>query len=42
MNLETKEVHCMFNDELMENIWCYNGSLLGQEIRVQEGGSCRY
>ncbi|WP_209121355.1 multicopper oxidase family protein [Alkalihalobacillus sp. BA299] len=36
-NLEVKESHWMFNDELMFDAWTYNGSLPGQEIRVQEG-----
>ena len=36
-NIEVKESHWMLNDDLMFNAWTYNGSLPGQEIRVQEG-----
>lgn len=35
--LEAIETHWMFNDELMQDAWVYNGTLPGQEIRVQEG-----
>jgi FtsP/CotA-like multicopper oxidase with cupredoxin domain len=35
--IEAKEVHWMYNDELMDNAWTYNGTLPGNEIRVQEG-----
>jgi FtsP/CotA-like multicopper oxidase with cupredoxin domain len=37
INLEAKESHWQFNDELMDNMWTYNGMLPGQEIRVKEG-----
>ncbi|MDY7222634.1 multicopper oxidase family protein [Halalkalibacterium halodurans] len=36
-NLEVTETHWMFNDEVMMDAWTYNGTLPGQEIRVQEG-----
>ncbi|MDQ0255612.1 FtsP/CotA-like multicopper oxidase with cupredoxin domain [Evansella vedderi] len=37
VNLEAKKTHWMFNNDIIEDIWTYNGSLPGQEIRVQEG-----
>jgi FtsP/CotA-like multicopper oxidase with cupredoxin domain len=37
INIEAKEEHWMYNDQLMENAWTYNGTLPGEEIRVQEG-----
>jgi FtsP/CotA-like multicopper oxidase with cupredoxin domain len=37
ISIEAKEVHWMYNDELMDNAWTYNGTLPGKEIRVQEG-----
>ncbi|MDQ0339058.1 FtsP/CotA-like multicopper oxidase with cupredoxin domain [Caldalkalibacillus uzonensis] len=37
INLKATETQWMFNDELMEDIWSYNGSLPGKEIRVREG-----
>ncbi|MFC0560146.1 multicopper oxidase family protein [Halalkalibacter alkalisediminis] len=36
-DLNVTEVHWMFNDEIMDDTWTYNGSLPGEEIRVQEG-----
>lgn len=36
-SIEVKETHWMLNDELMFDAWTYNGTLPGQEIRVQEG-----
>ncbi|WP_216830698.1 multicopper oxidase family protein [Alkalihalobacterium elongatum] len=36
-NIEVKESHWMLNDELIFDAWTYNGTLPGQEIRVQEG-----
>jgi FtsP/CotA-like multicopper oxidase with cupredoxin domain len=36
-DLNVTETHWMFNDEIMDDAWTYNGSLPGQEIRVQEG-----
>ncbi|MED1600441.1 multicopper oxidase family protein [Alkalihalophilus marmarensis] len=36
-NLTVEETHWMFNEEVMEDAWTYNGSLPGEEIRVQEG-----
>jgi FtsP/CotA-like multicopper oxidase with cupredoxin domain len=38
-DLNVTETHWMFNDDVMDNAWTYNGSLPGQEIRVQEGDS---
>ncbi|GAE32748.1 multicopper oxidase family protein [Halalkalibacter hemicellulosilyticus] len=38
-DLNVTETHWMFNDEIMDDAWTYNGSLPGQEIRVQEGDS---
>ncbi|MBU8908020.1 multicopper oxidase family protein [Desertibacillus haloalkaliphilus] len=35
--IEAKEAHWMFNDEIMDDIWTYNGTLPGKEIRVTEG-----
>lgn len=35
-NIEAKETHWMFNEEIMDMTWTYNGTLPGQEIRVQE------
>lgn len=37
INIEAKEEHWMYNDELMEMAWTYNGMVPGQEIRVKEG-----
>ncbi|MDV2686439.1 multicopper oxidase family protein [Alkalihalophilus lindianensis] len=36
-DLRVEETHWMFNDEVMDDAWTYNGSLPGEEIRVQEG-----
>ncbi|ADC52094.1 multi-copper oxidase protein family (plasmid) [Alkalihalophilus pseudofirmus OF4] len=36
-DINVTETHWMFNDEIMDDAWTYNGSLPGQEIRVQEG-----
>ncbi|MCM3763060.1 multicopper oxidase family protein [Alkalihalobacillus oceani] len=36
-NLDVTEEHWMFNDEIMSTAWTYNGTLPGEEIRVQEG-----
>lgn len=36
-NLDVTEEHWMFNDEVMTDAWTYNGTLPGEEIRVQEG-----
>ncbi len=38
-DLNVTETHWMFNDEIMDDAWTYNGSLPGQEIRVLEGDS---
>ncbi|TES45766.1 multicopper oxidase family protein [Halalkalibacterium halodurans] len=35
--LDVKETHWMFNDEVMMDAWTYNGTLPGEEIRVQQG-----
>lgn len=37
INIEAKEEHWMYNDQLMDNAWTYNGTLPGEEIRVKEG-----
>ncbi|SDZ35785.1 Multicopper oxidase with three cupredoxin domains (includes cell division protein FtsP and spore coat protein CotA) [Evansella caseinilytica] len=37
INLEVQETHWMFNDNIMRDAWTYNGTLPGEEIRVQEG-----
>ncbi|GGK12757.1 hypothetical protein GCM10010965_02170 [Caldalkalibacillus thermarum] len=37
IDLNATETQWMFNDELMADIWSYNGSLPGKEIRVREG-----
>lgn len=36
-NLDVSETHWMFNNEVMTDAWTYNGTLPGEEIRVQEG-----
>ncbi|MBB6449664.1 FtsP/CotA-like multicopper oxidase with cupredoxin domain [Geomicrobium halophilum] len=36
-NLDVTETHWMFDDETMTDAWTYNGSVPGEEIRVQEG-----
>jgi FtsP/CotA-like multicopper oxidase with cupredoxin domain len=36
-NIDVKETHWMFNDEIMAAAWTYNGTLPGEEIRVKEG-----
>ncbi|WP_017726125.1 multicopper oxidase family protein [Halalkalibacterium ligniniphilum] len=36
-NLDVTEAHWMFNDEIMTDAWTYNGTMPGEEIRVQEG-----
>ncbi len=37
ITIEAKENHWIYNDELMDNAWTYNGTVPGQEIRVKEG-----
>lgn len=41
INIEAKETHWIFNDEIMDMAWTYNGTLPGQEIRVNEGDHVR-
>lgn len=36
-NLDVKETHWMFDGEIMTDVWTYNGTVPGEEIRVQEG-----
>jgi FtsP/CotA-like multicopper oxidase with cupredoxin domain len=37
ITIEAMETHWMYNDELMDMAWTYNGTLPGHEIRVNEG-----
>jgi FtsP/CotA-like multicopper oxidase with cupredoxin domain len=39
INIEAREEHWMYNEQLMDTAWTYNGTLPGEEIRVQEGDS---